>query len=185
MEKLKSLKFNRAVMPKNAVPSKLNLISGGDTSGKIKDVGVWGRFPLENGHYSCRLIIGRSLFANSTIPKDELDVLMMTTNLNWVASQALNVVNDSTISLCWTKSEKKRLSLYHRNRVVQIRRGVDLKQIYHVVSAQNPSDCETRPDHVVDSDIGPGSRWENGLPWMKGEIKDAVTSSMDQPRLGT
>ena len=188
MEKLKGLKFNRAVMPKNAVSTKLNLISGGDTSGKIKNVGVWGRFPLDNGHYSCQLIIGRSLLASSTIPKDELDVLMMTTNLNWVASQALDdwyessiVVNDSTISLCWTKSEKKRLSLYHRNRVVQIRRGVELKQIYHVVSAQNPSDCGTRPDLVVDSDIGPGSRWENGLPWMKGEIEDAVTSGILTP----
>ena len=175
-------------MPKNAVSSKLNLISGGDTSGKIKNVGVWGPFPLGDGKYSCQLIIGRSLLANSTIPKDELDVLMMTTNLNWVASQALDdwydssiIVNDSTISLCWTKSEKKRLSLYHRNRVVQIRRGVELKQIYHVVSAQNPSDCGTRPDLVVDSDIGPGSRWENGLPWMKGEIEDAVNSGILTP----
>ena len=188
MEKLKGLKFNRAVMPTNAVSSKLNLISGGDTSGKIKNVGVWGRFLLDNGQYSCQLIIGRSLLANSTIPKDELDALMMTTNLNWVASQALDdwyessiVVNDSTISLCWTKSEKKRLSLYHRNRVVQIRRGVELNQIYHVVSAQNPSDCGTRPDLVLDSDIGPGSRWENGLPWMKGKIEDAVTSGILTP----
>ena len=53
--------------------------------------------------------------------------------------------------------------------------------MYHVVSAENPSDIGTRPDLITEADIGPGSRWENGLPWMKKPIEDAVASGILTP----
>ena len=88
----------------------------------------------------------------------------MTSNLNWVVKIALEewvkssiVINDSTISLCWTKNDRKRLSLYHRNRVVQIKSGTELSQLYHVKSEFNPGDCGTRPELVTNSDVGQGS----------------------------
>ena len=188
LEKLKGIKFYRAIMPSDAVSTEMNAIGAGDTSGKLKNTGVWGRFLLKNGNFSCQLIMGRSLLANNTIPKDELDALCMTSNLMWIVRLALDewitsyiVINDSTISLSWTKSDKKRLSIFHRNRVVQIRRGTELSQLYHVVSEGNPSDCGTRPELVSDEDIGPGSVWENGLPWMKKPIEDAVASGILTP----
>ena len=183
VEKLKGLKFYRAVMPEDAVSCSMDIIAGGDTSGQVKNAGTWGRFLRKNGDYSCQLIIGRSLLANSTIPKDELDAFMMASNLCWIVRMSLEdwvssfiVINDSTISLCWVKNDRKRLSIYHRNRVLQIKRGTKLVQIYHVISEENPNDCGTRPELVSDKDIGPGSKWENGLPWMKKPIEDAVKS---------
>ena len=38
----------------------------------------------------------------------------------------------------------------------------------------NPADIGTRPHLVKITDVGPNSTWEKGLPWMNGEIDDAV-----------
>ena len=73
------------------------------------------------------------------------------------------------------------MSIYHRNRVVQIRRGTELSQLYHVKSEFNPSDCGTRPELVTNSDVGPGSKWENGLPWMRRSISEAIDSVISTP----
>ena len=190
IEQLRGIKFNRAIMPPEAIDTKMNLITGGD-SAKVKIVGSWGRFKLKDGRFSCQLLLGRSLLgSDETLPKDELDALMMGCNLSWVVRQALDdwvdshiELSDSTISLCWTISEKKRLSIYHRNRCVQIRRSTELENLYHCISEENPCDVGTRPDVVDMSDIGPLSKWENGLPWMNGSIEDAVKNGILTPAL--
>ena len=144
-------------MPEDAADTKMNLIIAVDAAESMKVVGGWGRFRLKNGSFSCQLILGRSLLADedSTIPKNELEALTMGSNLGWILRQTLEswldsyiVISDSTIALCWVTSEKKRLSLFHRNRCVQIKRGTDLDVLYHVATDFNPSDIGTRP-HLV------------------------------------
>ena len=190
MESLRGIKFERARMPPDAISPDMDLIAAGDAAEYVKIVGVWGRFRLKSGKFSCQLLIGRSLLAaeDATIPKSELDVLMMTSNLCWIVQLALEkwvksyiAIGDSTISLCWVISEKKRLSLYHRNRTVQIRRGINIENLYHVVSEENPADCGTRPSHVTMDQVGPNSNWERGLGWMKEEIDDAVAAGTLTP----
>ena len=190
MEKLKGIKFNRARMPPNAVSEKMDLITAVDAASCAKIVGSWGRFRLDNGKFSCQQILGRSLLADEdeTIPKKELEALMMGSNLAWIVRQALEgwitshiVVGDSSIALCWTTSEKKRLSLFHRNRCAQIRRGTELDSLYHCISEHNPADLGTRPELVQDDDVGPNSKWERGLPWMSGEIDDAIADGILTP----
>ena len=191
LETLRGIKFERARMPLNAVSTKMDLITAGDAAQSVKIAGSWGRFRLNNGHYSCQLILGRSLLADedTTIPKNELSSLTMAANLSWILRQALEkwvdshiLIGDSTISLCWVSSDKKRLSLYHRNRTVQIRRAVeDLGVLYHVVSQANPADCGTRPNSVKEEHVGPNSIWERGLPWMTGEIDEAVAQGILTP----
>ena len=53
--------------------------------------------------------------------------------------------------------------------------------IYHVATDFNPSDIGTRPHTVKISDVGPNSVWEKGLPWMKGEIDDALEQGILTP----
>ena len=190
LERLRGIKFERARMPSNAVSSEMDLIVAGDAAEHLKIVGAWARFRLNDGKFSSQLLIGRSILASedSTIPKDELDALTMASNLCWILRQALVkwvvsyiVIGDSTISMCWVTSKKKRLSLFHRNRTVQIRRGVDLDKLYHVVSKENPADCGTRPSTVKDDQVGPDSNWERGMEWMRGEIDDAITEGILTP----
>ena len=190
LETLKGIKFQRARMPETAKSTDMSLIIAVDAAKEMKIVGVWGRFELKEGGFSCQLIIGRHLLSdeNSTIPKTELDALTMGSNLGWIVRQALEkwvtsyiMIGDSRIALCWVTSEKKRLSLFHRNRCIQIRRGTDLQEIFHVSSSSNPADLGTRPETVKDSDVGPNSRWEKGLPWMKESIDKAVETGILTP----
>ena len=190
LETLRGLKFQRARMPDNAASTEMDLIVAVDAAQHIKMVGAWARFRLTTGDFSCQLVIGRSLLAeeDASIPKNELEALTMGSNLGWILRQSLEswvssyiLIGDSTIALCWLTSEKKRLSLFHRNRCVQIRRGTELNFVYHVISECNPSDLGTRPGLVQDSDVGPNSKWEKGLPWMNGDVDDAIAQGILTP----
>lgn len=183
---MRGYKYERAGMPLDAFNSKLRLLTGVDAAKTGLMMGCWGGFRRKNGFWSNKLILGRSLLAKSeSIPKDELEALCAGSNMSWVVRNALQdwvetsiLFSDSTIALCWLTSEKLRLSLFHRNRVLQVRRGSNLEDVFHVKTEANPADCGTRPDKVKLIDIGPDSRWENGDKWMNSEIdKDGVTRS--------
>ena len=176
-------------MPSNAVDSKMRLLTGVDAAKDGLIMGCWGGFRLPDNTWSNQLVLGRSLLAsNESIPKDELQALCGGSNMAWVVRMALKdwvdtsiLFGDSRIALCWLTSEKLRLSLFHRNRVIQIRRGTQLDDVYHCTSENNPADCGTRPEKVSLSDIGPESKWENGEVWMNGEIEQAVKHGILTP----
>ena len=76
IEQLRGLKFQRAIMPSNAVDTKLRLLTGVDAAKAGLMMGTWGGFKLEDGSWSNQLLLGRSLLARSeSIPKDELEAL--------------------------------------------------------------------------------------------------------------
>ena len=188
-EQLRGMKFSRAVMPAEAVDSKLRLLTGVDAAQKGLMMGCWGGFKLRDGTWSNQLILGRAILArNDSIPKSELEALCGGSNMAWVIRLALQdwvesaiVFSDSMIALCWLTSEKLRLSLFHRNRVLQIRRGTEMENVFHVKTEYNPADCGTRPSKVKISDVGPDSRWENGDSWMKLDIDMAVSEGYIKP----
>ena len=191
IEQLRGLKYERAVMPSDAVNTKMRLLSGVDAAQSVLMMGCWGGFELKDGSWSNQLILGRSLLAkNESIPKSELDALCGGSNMTWVVRLALSdwcekniIFADSVIALCWVTSEKLRLGLFHRNRVLQVRRGMELEELYHVRTDKNPADCGTRPEKVKLCDVGPSSRWECGDAWMKLSIKDAVSCGVLTPAL--
>ena len=188
-EKLRGLKFQRAVMPLDAINTKMRLLTGVDAAKHGLMMGCWGGFQLKDGSWSNKLLLGRSLLAKSeSIPKDELEALCAGSNMAWIARLTLKewvdssvLFGDSMIALCWLTSEKLKLSLFHRNRVMQIRRGTDLETVYHVQTESNPADCGTRPHKVKLSDVGPNSRWENGDSWMYLDIDEVVASGILKP----
>ena len=189
LEKLRGLKFTRAIMPAEAINTRMRLLTSVDAAKPSLIMGCWGGFELPSGLWSNQLLLGRCLLSkNESIPKSELDALCGGSNMAWVVKLALEdwveedyLFGDSMISLCWLTSEKLRLELFHRNRVLQIRRGTELKNVYYVRTDVNPSDCGTRPDKVKLSDVGPDSRWECGDKWMTMSIVEAVTQGFIKP----
>ena len=190
LQKLKGLKFQRARVPEDAVDTNLYLVGCVDAAAQLKIAGVWARFKRKNGKFSCQLVIGRSLLSrkDSTIPKEELESMTMGSNLLWICRRALEgwlkdymLCGDSVITICWVTSENKRLSLFHRNRVVQIRFHTELDKIFHLRTEQNPSDLGTRPDSVKESDVGPDSPWETGFEWMRNDLEDAFEADILKP----
>ena len=67
---MKGIKFERAKMPIDAVSTKMDAIIAVDAAEHLKIVGVWVRFRLADGSFSCSHLIGRALLADedSTIP---------------------------------------------------------------------------------------------------------------------
>ena len=187
--KMKGLKFSRAMVPTDAADDKLHLLCCVDAAEKLKIVGVWARFRRKNGSFSCQLLIGRSLLSRGgTIPKEELEALMIGSNLLWICRRALDdwledysLLGDSVIALCWVSSEKKRLSLFHRNRCNQVRMNTSLEKIFHIRTEYNPSDLGTRPSKVLESDVGPDSVWEKGLDWMRSDMDDVLETGIVTP----
>ena len=189
-EKLRGLKFDRAVMPEDAVDSKLRLICMADASDKLIVQGCWAGFKRQSGAWSCQHILSRTLLAdkNSTIPKMELQSLANGSNMCWIVRKVLAdwvhdyiLCGDSVISLCWVSSEKKSLSIFHRNRVIQIRRSSELGHLYHVKTEENLADLGTRPDRVKLADVGPDSEWEQGKEWMHWDVAESIRNGVIKP----
>ena len=198
LEKLKGLKFKRAKMPEDAIDCNMRILCGGDAAEEVLILGAWGGFKKQDGSWSCQLLVGKSLLCAETwtIPMGELVALMGSGNLSWTIRLALNEwvdssmiynFSDSNIALCWATTERKKMSTFHRNRVVQIRRSVDLRNLFHIKTKYQPCDLGTRPSKVSAEDVGPESNWFNGLPWMHLDISEAVDmdilTPVDQLRL--
>jgi hypothetical protein len=139
-------------------------------------------FERIGGGWSCQLLIARAALAdpNGTIPKNELQAMCSGSNLGWSIEKALDdwvvskiMCTDSTIALHWVMAENKPLAMFHKNRVLQIRRGTETEMIYHVRTEVNCSDVGTRPDLVTVEDVQPGSVFQQGHDWMRMDVSDA------------
>ena len=70
-------------------------------------------------------------------------------------------------------SEGKPLSMFHKNRVIQIKRGTNVEDLYHVRTEVNAADIGTRPEKISPKDVMPGSVFHQGYPWMRMDISEA------------
>ena len=190
IEALKGIKFSRPCMPEDAVDTKMRLMVMVDASKDIISAWAGAGFLRKNGKWSTAYLVGRCLLAppDSTIPRHEMEALVAGSNMLWLLRQILSgwvdsfiLAGDAQIPLFWILSDKKRLGLWHRTRSVQVRRGTPLQNIYHVQTAHNVADIPTRPGKLDTSDVGPGSSWETGSPWMECDIEEAVQQGILTP----
>ena len=191
-EQLRGLRFNRPIMPIDAKNTKMRLLVGADAAEPMIMVGAWGGFERADGDWSCQHLLGRNIMAseNSTIPKLELEGLCGASNMKWIIRRALHdwvdsemVFGDSRIALCWTTSENRRLGIFHKARVLQIKRGTQMDKLFHVRSDYNPCDTGTRPDKLTLQSVGPESRWELGSDWMRRDLAEALAADIIKPAL--
>ena len=179
MEQMRGIKFSRARMPKTAVDTGMRLITMVDAALELIMMVTYCGFKLDDGSWSCQQLIGRSALASSTIPRNELSAASGGSNLacvvrkalpDWVESSIL--ASDSEIALHWIISDSRKLSMWHRNRVIQTRRNIDLDNIFYVGTDDNVADVGTRAEKVTIEDVGPDSRYELGDPWMRLEVDE-------------
>ena len=60
MQEIKNIKFNRAIIPKDAISLNINTVDTGDASKNIARVAIYARCERSNGEFSCQLIFSRS-----------------------------------------------------------------------------------------------------------------------------
>ena len=190
VEKCKGIKFTRPRMPVDAVDTKMRLWVLVDAAKDLLAIWAGVGFKRKSGKWSIAFLVGRCLLVplDMTIPRAEMEALVAGSNMLWLLRQILSkwvesyvLAGDAQIALFWVLSEKNRLGLWHRTRSVQIRRGNPLENIYHVTTAANIADIPTRPDRLSLADIGPGSEWEIGRPWMTKEISELISDGTLTP----
>ena len=188
MEQMRGIKFSRARMPTTALDTRMRLITMVDAALELIMMVTYCGFRLDDGSWSCQQLIGRSALASASIPRNELSAASGGSNLacvvrkalpDWVESSIL--ASDSEIALHWIISDSRKLSMWHRNRVIQTRRNIDLDDIFYVGTSDNVADVGTRAEKVTIEDVGPGSRYELGDPWMRLEIDKAVEQEFLKP----
>ena len=60
MQKIGSLRFQRAVVPEDAVNLDINTIDAADASSKMICIAIYARLLRRNGTCSCQLVFSRS-----------------------------------------------------------------------------------------------------------------------------
>ena len=60
-EQLRGIQFDRAMMPEDAIDSKMRLIVAADSANPAMVIGSWAGFRRSGGTWSCQLILGRAL----------------------------------------------------------------------------------------------------------------------------
>ena len=181
IEQLRGIRFNRARMPTTAIDTRMRLITLVDAALQMIMMVTYCGFKLKDGGWSCQQLLGRSALGTGTIPRNELSGNSGGSNLACVVKKALPdwvdssiMASDSEIALHWIISDSRKLGMWHRNRVIQTRRNIDLDDLFYVGTDHNVADVGTRADKVTLDDVGPDSRYENGDPWMRMELKDAI-----------
>ena len=97
-------------MPEGALNTNARVFIKIDAANEVLMLGVWISFPLTRGGYSCQHLNGKFMLADedSTIPKKELQSLLLGTNLGFLVVKYLGswvvqkiVCAGSTIALSW------------------------------------------------------------------------------------
>ena len=175
MKEINNVRFNRAVIPEDAVSLDLETLDFGDASKSVACVAIYVRFKKKDGSNSCQLVFSRSRLVPDGMspPRAELYAALLNTHSGNVVKRAFmqyhkgcTKFTDNQIALFWITNESLTLKQWVRNRVVEIRRFTTLDQWHYVESKDMIADKGTRRTSSL-KDVDQESEWVNGFKWMK------------------
>src|SRR5450830_694747 len=173
IQQLKTVTFNRTVIPEDAANTEIELLVLCDASQNLGIVAIFARVLRKNGTYSCQLMLGRSkLLVGLTIPKAEMKAAVCAAVTASVVKRNLGerfsgvtFCTDSTVVLYWISQDDRSLQVGVRNAVAEVRRLSKVSAWFDILTHLNVADLGTRVA-VVD-EILPGSSWQVGQSWME------------------
>ena len=186
----------RCIIPADAPPNwKLRLICLADAAEGAGGTAIYAGTRLPDGHYTCDLLMAKSRLMSHTVPRNELEAILL------MADTALTVRNslgnrvesvffytDSTVAMAWVLNTRKRLRMFVYNRSQSARQamrqvidGAETIPLYHIDGTLNVADMVTKPRSITPGDLATGSPWMNGLPWMRLPTEDLPTQQYELP----
>ena len=190
IQDLSEVKFERAVVPVDAVSLNMETIDLGDASDSLICSAIYARFLRKSGEYSCQLIFARSKLVpkGMSVPRAELFAAHLNASTAHVVKLSLGdrhtdsvKLTDSQVSLFWICDTKITLKQWARNTVVDIARLSDRSKWLYIKSSDNLADMGTRRGATV-ADISSESEWINGKEWMRGKREDFPVTTVDEVR---
>ena len=180
MSEINTLKYERAIVPIDAVDTKIETFGFGDASKVMICVAIYVRFLKRNGEYSCQLVFGRSKLVpeNMTLPRAELFAALTNCHTGEVVNRALyqfhksdTKFSDSQIVLHWLSNDHRTLKQWVRNRVIEIQRLTKTTDWRYITSNHMVADLGTRRGASL-KDVDSTSCWNKGMEWMKLPIEE-------------
>ena len=177
MQEIRNIRYQRAVIPEDAVDLSIETIDTADASQTMICVAIYVRFKLRSGGYSCQLLFARTKIVPKDMsqPRAELLAALLNTHTGHIVKTSLgerhkaaDKLTDSQVALFWLTSERCKLKLWVRNRVKEILRLSDVDSWKYVSTKDMIADLGTRKGATID-EVGPDSPWINGFEWMRGE----------------
>jgi hypothetical protein len=175
---LRAITFPRAAKPKEEVVGKPMLLIFGDGSTLASCALAYLRWQMAGGKVQCRLLAGKTRVAPKckiSIPRMELVEALLAVRLArkiqdslQMELEAVRYFTDSAVALGMILRESATYQEFVGTRVSKIRTKSDPETEWIWIPGEmNIADMGTRPT-VVPKDMGPGTPYQEGLPWMKG-----------------
>ncbi|XP_066922618.1 uncharacterized protein [Clytia hemisphaerica] len=188
IQDIKSIRFNRAIVPLDAVDLNITTLDFGDASQDLICASIYAGFKRKQGDYSCQLIFARSRLVpdDYTQPRGELYAALTDTHASEVVRKSFNSTHsesfnftDSQITLYWITNMTLQLKQWIRNRVNEIHRLTNIESWKYVQSSDMIADVGTRRCTTLE-DVDQSSQWINGMPWMKQDASQFPASTAKQ-----
>jgi len=185
---LVDVRIPRAVVPSDALhPLEVRLICNTDASQNCAGACVYLSFKLASSGWSSQLLTSKSRLLNFSVPRNELDAIVLGTELCFAIVVSLNlpiqqvlIASDSLVAICWASNERSRHKTFVFNRVLTINRYMRWMrdrlpgspvELVHIPGDLNMADILTK-GVVGLSQVSAKSDWQSGLPWMRNEVPD-------------
>jgi hypothetical protein len=188
--------IRKVFIPRSIIPSEIDgrakarLICLADAAEGAGGTAIYGGFKMQDGSYSCSLLLSKSRLMSHSIPRNELEAIGLMADAALAVRNALgdrvesvHYYSDSMIAVCWVLNKSRRLRMFVHNRVQSIRHGIrqivdgdEVIPLYHIDGNSNIADMITKPRRVSVSDVQHDSQWMCGLPWMRLPTEDLPKS---------
>ena len=180
MNQLKAVRIPRPIRPEDTAPD-LRIIVVADAAASSCGCAIYAGAEKLDGSFSCNLILAKSKMVHGTIPRNELEGVVLAAESALMVQRALSghiehirYYTDSMIVMCWIFNKSKRLRMWAFNRVQAIRNmtrivtdGEEEVPIFHISGLENLADLLTKPRTVKHTEMEQESVWQSGLEWMK------------------
>ena len=181
-----NLSANRCVVPPDAEStSAIRLLCLSDAGVSAGGAAVYAGRKTKDGSWSCSLLVSKSRLMKATVPRNELDAIMLMAELGYVSKRALGSLvdqvfyfTDSTIALSWIHNTSIKLRAYTfarveaTRRLIQMTTGLEDIPIFHIEGTTNLADLLTKYHELSVKSLSIGSKWQQGEDWMKKDLAD-------------
>ena len=134
---------------------------------------------IKEGLWYSALLCSKSRLMKGTVPRNELDAILLMAELAYIAKRALGekvneiiYLTDSTIALCWVQNTNIKVRAFIFSRVQAIRRMIQMSTdqesipLYHIDGKSNIADLLTKPHDIQVEELSIGSLWQDGPSWL-------------------
>ena len=153
MNEVKTLKYQRAVIPEDAVDTQVDTSDFGNTSREIACIAIYARFKRKDGSYLRQLVFARSRLIPTKMAqrRAELYAALINTHTGEIGRRAFRQhhknafkFTDNQIVLHWISNENRPLRRWVCSRIVEIKRFTDPDQWRYMHTSNMIADLGTR-----------------------------------------